>query len=164
MARSVPHYLLVAAVPVLMAVVALAILLAAYYQVPAILQHRLDHSETIGTARLDPPSLAQWPQFSYDTVLSHCDICSQVPASAVHNRTVHFAWLVKDDALAGLVSGNVPNRPNSSADVRLPRLVWVVQWHGDCWSTPPAGVTGCTTYDIIDDASGLQLDTAQAWS
>jgi hypothetical protein len=127
------------------------------------LQHRLGQSESLGGARLDPPSIWSWPRLSYPNVLSHCDFCNHEPSSDVANRTVQLGWLVSDETLAGLVSTNAPNRPTSSAEVPLPRLVWVVRWQSGCTSTPPPGFHGCITYDIIDDATGLELDTAQAW-
>jgi hypothetical protein len=130
-------------------------ILAAENHVPDFLLHRLGQTEVISTARLDPPSLSQLPRLSYDSVLSYCELCRNVPAGAAENRTLQLAWLVSDESVTN---------SSRTADLKLPRLVWVVQWKDRCWSVPPVGVTGCKTFDIIDDHTGRELDNGQAWT
>jgi hypothetical protein len=149
---------------VVVAAVGLLVLTVAViaYVAPAF-GHRLGRSESLNGATLNPPSFWTRPHILYASVLSHCELCRHVPPSQVKSRDVELGWLVSDEALTGLGSTNVPNRPPTAADAPLPRLVWIVQWQGSCWSQMPYGVTNCTTYDLIDDATGWELDTGQAW-
>jgi hypothetical protein len=141
----------------------LVLTVAAIVYVAPAFGHRLGRSETLNGARLNPPSFLARPHMSYSSVLLHCEFCRHVSPSQVKNRVVELGWLVSDEALRGLVSTNAPNRPPTGADAPLPRLVWVVQWQSSCWSQMPNGVTSCTTYDLIDDATRWELDTGQAW-
>jgi hypothetical protein len=152
-----PRRVVVAAVGLLLLTVG-----AVGYLAPAF-GHRLARSENLNGATLDPPSFWTRPHLTYTSALSYCELCRQVLQSQVRNQNVDVGWLVDDPALAGLVSSNVPNRPHTAADAPLPRLVWIVQWQSSCWSAMPNRVTSCTTYDIIDDATGWELDTGQAW-
>ena len=126
------------------------------------IRYRLSGPEKVGDAHLQPPGAFQWPQLSYDSAIADCDLCRRVRSSTL-NRTVQFGWLVEDVNLTSPFSSNVANRPHSPSDVPLPRLVWVVEWQGDCWAAPPPGMRQCTTYDIIDDQNGWELDTSQFW-
>jgi hypothetical protein len=132
----------------------------AYYHVPDAVQHRLSQPETLDGTQLQPPGVFQWPRLAYGKVLAHCSLCASLTSTTTHDRSVQLGLLVRDDALAGLVGSNAPNRPHSPADVPLPRLVWVVEWNSPCWGAPP-GASGCTTYDIVDDQTGLELDASQ---
>lgn len=131
-----------------------------YYHAPDAVQHRLSQAETLDGAELQPPGVFQWPRLAYGNVLAHCTLCTNLTSTTVHDRSVQLGLLIRDDALAGLVGSNAPNRPHSSGDVPLPRLVWVIEWNGPCWAGPP-GANGCTTYDIVDDQTGLELDASQ---
>lgn len=132
----------------------------AYYHVPDALQHRLSQAETLDGAHLQPPGLLQWPRLAYGSVLARCTLCSKTTSFAQGARNINLAWLIRDDALAGLVGSNAPNRPYSSAEVPLPRLVWLVTWQGPCWTGSPHG-GDCMTYDIVDDQTGFELDASQ---
>lgn len=134
------------------------LLAATYYHVPDAIQHHLSRDEQLNGAYLQPPGLLHWPRLAYGSVLGRCTLCGSSRAETA--PSVQLAWLTRDESLAGLVNSNAPNRPHSAAEVPLPRLVWLVEWSAPCWSAQ-SPARACTTYDIVDDQTGLELDASQ---
>jgi hypothetical protein len=131
------------------------------YEVVQSVSDRLSIASTIGNANIDAPSAFEWPRMTQDAAVASCDLCAATHVSGTA-LSVEYGMLVTDTDLLTF-STNVPNRPSSPAEVPLPRLVWVLQWHPTCWEVVPQPSERCATYELVDDATGWVLDAGQAF-
>ncbi len=141
------------------AVAAAAFVFGARYEIVQAIDDRLGSAYSLGSAEFDPPGPIQWPRLTQDEVLAICDLCAN-PRLVTAQITTEYGLLVSDDALNDL-SNVGPNRPPSGADVPLPRMVWILQWHPTCNEAAPAHSERCATYELVDDATGWLLDSGQ---
>lgn len=149
------------AVAAALALVACLGLASARYEVVQAVSDRLSVAFTLGNANLAAPSAFQWPRMTQDAAVANCDLCAVAHLSGA-DLSVEYGMLVSDTDLLSF-STNVPNRPSSPAQVPLPRLVWVLQWHPTCWEVVPQPSEKCATYELIDDATGWVLDAGQVF-
>lgn len=151
--------------PIVLAVLLVVIAGAATAYYGPSCQHRISRSEVLADAYLDPPPVWPPPRIQFRDVMSRCNFCNRGgPGDLAAAKQIELASLVSDQSLSGLQSSNLPDQPHSAADAPMPRTVWVVRWKSACRRPAPPGVTTCTAYSIIDDATGWELDVGQAWN
>ena len=137
-------------------------LLAVRFEFLQAVQDRLATSYTIGDAEFSAPGWLDWPRLTQSSAIAACDLCSSTgfPSSSI---TAQYGILSSDPGMAVFLDGQT-NIALEPSDVNLPQIAWILQWPVSdfCRDYGPAPHSRkCSSYELVDDATGWALDAGQ---
>ena len=145
-----------------LALIVVAIVEGARYQVVQAVEDRLATNYTIGDAQFSAPGLLVWPRLTQSDAIANCDVCNSTGFSR-SGITAQYGVLSSDPGMDVFLSGEL-GIAIEPRDVQLPQVAWILQWPlpDVClgYAAEPHHEK-CSSYELIDDATGWILDVGQ---